>query len=763
MNATEQKSLFVAEPEPTPWEADDEADRLFVEIVFNRPLDDAFTYEVPYPLRDRIGPGKRVVCPFGRGNERLIGYCVGVVDRPERKGIKKLANVIDDESLITPAMLELARWIARHYWCAFGQALDAVLPASVKAGVGSREVEVVSIAAAAREQLASLKVPAKQRRVLEVLAASPELISLIEVARLAGCTTGPIRALQRQKLIDSTFRTVTPTELDAGPVEPGERLDLNRDQRAALDRIATKIAAAGFHAMLLFGVTGSGKTEVYLQAIEQVVAAGRQAIVLVPEISLTPQTIRRFRSRFPRVAVLHSHLADAERHAQWRRIASGEAQVVVGARSAIFAPTRQLGLIVIDEEHEGTFKQDMTPRYHARDVAWRRAELEAVPLLLGSATPSLESWRRTQTGRCELLELPDRVMNRPMPEVTLIDLRHETIARGRRGALSAPLENAMRRALEAGGQVILLLNRRGFSTHIHCLKCGHVEKCRRCDISLVFHRDRSKAICHFCDLEVPPPAKCAKCGDPGMNFRGLGTERLEQEVRTRFPGFACQRMDTDTMRGRGSHERVLSAFRRGEVKILLGTQMIAKGLDFPGVTLVGVVNADTALNIPDFRAAERTFQLVAQVAGRTGRGEHGGRVLVQTFSPGNPAIQAAAQHDFLAFAAAELPHRRDHAYPPFGQMARIIVRSKNESAAKDHCAELAARLQEVAKTEAAGLRVLGPAPAPVMRVQDYFRFHLQLQWPEELPLDDFLRSTIAAVPTMRHVEIAVDVDPLAML
>jgi primosomal protein N' (replication factor Y) len=339
----------------------------------------------------------------------------------------------------------------------------------------------------------------------------------------------------------------------------------------------------------------------------------------------------------------------------------------------------------------------------------------------------------------------------------------ESTKQRRRGAISLPLEHAMRRALEAGGQVILLLNRRGFSTHIQCIKCGHVEKCRRCDISLVYHRDRSAAICHTCDLEMPPPAACSKCKETTINFHGLGTERLEQEVRAKFPGFACQRMDTDTMRGRGSHERVLGAFRRGELRILLGTQMIAKGLDFPGVTLVGVVNADTALHLPDFRAAERTFQLVAQVAGRTGRGEQGGRVLVQTFSPGYAAIQAAARHDFLAFAAAELPHRQEHNYPPFGRLARVIVRSKDEMAAKSHIEELTNRLNELTKDIPQTIRVLGPAPAPVTRVKNFFRYHLQLQSPEDFPLDQLLRPAIASTPTSRHVEIAVDVDPFGML
>jgi primosomal protein N' (replication factor Y) len=758
-----QKSLFAPEPELTPWERDDAADRLFVEIVFNRPVDEVFLYEVPYPLRDRVEPGKRVVAPFGRSNERVTGYCIRRLDHAARPNLKKLLDVVDDQALLTPVMLQLARWIAEHYCCAYGQALDAVLPASVKTGTGTRAVTQFTIAPGAQGQLDTLNLPAKQRRVLEVLAASVEPITPAELARLAGCTQGPIRTLVARKLVQSVSTTVLPVEERPSAAEPAEVIELNADQQRVLGRIESRLDAGGFHTMLLHGVTGSGKTEVYLRSIDRVVRAGREAIVLVPEISLTPQTIRRFRSHFPHVAVLHSHLADAERHAQWRRIAAGQAQVVVGARSAIFAPTRRLGLIVIDEEHESTFKQDSTPRYHARDVAWRRAEVEQVPLLLGSATPSLESWHRAQTGRCELLELPERVLSRPLPHVMLVDLRSEVTQQRRRGAISLPLQHAMRRALDTGGQVILLLNRRGFSTHIHCLKCGHVEKCRRCDIALVYHRDRSAAICHFCDLEVPPPQRCSKCGDSGINFRGLGTERLEQEVRVKFPGFACQRMDTDSMRGRGSHERVLAAFRRGDLRILLGTQMIAKGLDFPGVTLVGVVNADTALHLPDFRAAERTFQLVAQVAGRTGRGEQGGRVLVQTFSPAHPAIQAAARHDFLSFAAAELSQREQHGYPPYGRMARVIVRSRQEAAARTAIEQLAKHVTSNAERQVKTIRLLGPAAAPVTRVNNYYRFHLQLQAAEDCAFGEVLRPAIAATPISRQVEIAVDVDPLAML
>ncbi len=380
--------------------------------------------------------------------------------------------------------------------------------------------------------------------------------------------------------------------------------------------------------LLLHGVTGSGKTEVYIRAIEHVVRFGRSAIVLVPEISLTPQTRARFESRFDSVAVLHSQMSPTERHYHWQRIRRGEVQVVVGPRSAVFAPLPRLGLIVIDEEHDASFKQDTQPRYHARRVAYQRAAIAKIPLLLGSATPSMESWHATRTGHAELISMPHRIADRPLPAVQLVDLRQRDQRTG--GAISRPLAMAMADTLrEADGQIILLLNRRGFATTIQCPACGYVVACPECDMPLTHHRDGSKAICHYCDYTIATPPWCPPCRFDGIRYGGLGTQRLEVEVKARFPEIPIARMDSDTMRKPGSHQKVLSAFRSGEIRILLGTQMIAKGLDFPNVLLVGVINADSALHFPDFRAAERTFQLVTQVAGRTGRGNRGGQVIVQ--------------------------------------------------------------------------------------------------------------------------------------
>ena len=543
----------------------------------------------------------------------------------------------------------------------------------------------------------------------------------------------------------------------AGPSTAPARPMLTTEQAAVLERLVPAIASGDFAPFLVHGVTGSGKTEVYLAAIEDVVARGREAIVLVPEISLTPQTIRRFRRRFARVAVLHSHMSDAERHRHWQSIASGEVEVVVGARSAVFAPARRLGLMVIDEEHESSFKQETTPRYSARDVAVKRAHMERIPVILGSATPSLESWHNAERGRYTRLAMPSRVGDRPMPKVEIIDMRNEKKVVG---GLSESLRQAMGQALGDGGQVILLLNRRGFHTFVLCPRCGHVVKCHACDVAATYHKSRHVLICHTCDAERPCPPACPGCGAPALHYGGIGTERLEREIHTAFPDVVARRMDSDTMRSPGSHEQVLSAFKEGKVRILLGTQMIAKGLDFPNVTLVGVVNADTALHLPDFRAAERTFQLVAQVAGRTGRGDRLGRVLVQTYSPDHPAIRAAVTHDYEGFARSELPERQRYDVPPYGRIVRLIARGPNEPAVSAYMDDLAALIRAAADSS---VRLLGPAPAPIIKIRNLYRFHLQLRCPHSRPLQLLANTVPGQHPTPHGIELAIDVDPLSML
>jgi primosomal protein N' (replication factor Y) len=749
---------------------------LFADVVFDRPLDHAYSYRVPEALRGQVAVGKRVQVPFGRGDRPTVGYCVGLGERaPAVETVKELVRVLDDDPLLTANLLRLTRWMADYYLCGWGQVLNAVVPAGAKDRAGTRAATFLEAVPQAQLPDPLPRATPRQTAVLDKLRAQGRPVEARKVARLAGCGPRVLEALVQKGLARRVARRIDKFEPAAaleqaagGETGPAAPLVLNADQQRAWEALEPALKAGGFRPFLLYGVTGSGKTELYLRAIEEVVRQGKEALVLVPEISLTPQTIQCFRGRCDELAVLHSHLGNAERGGHWRRIAGGKVQVVVGARSAVFAPARNLGLIVIDEEHEGSFKQESTPRYHARDVAVMRARLEGIPILLGSATPSLESWHNAQRGQYTLLNLPTRVQDLPLPKVALIDLRHD-LPRGGYQGLSPSLERSVRYALAEGGQVILLLNRRGFSTHVHCPGCGYVETCRFCDLALTYHRQRDVTLCHYCGYEQTPPQRCPKCDQVQVRYQGLGTEKLQLEVEEKFPGYVVRRMDSDTMRKPGSHGRLLAAFRRGEVHILMGTQMIAKGLDFPNVTLVGVVNADIALHLPDFRAAERTFQLLSQVAGRAGRGPRGGQVVVQTFNPEHPSIVLAAAHDYPAFVSAELAHRKTHHYPPYERLARLIVRSRDREQAGAFADRLAVAFQAALGSlknpdgSPATVRLLGPAEAPVFRLKGYYRFHFQLHSPSPGALHQLLRAVLPSQRPPSDVEYTIDIDPLDML
>jgi primosomal protein N' (replication factor Y) (superfamily II helicase) len=837
-----QPGLFSAEElsstVATPWEVADQRNGLAAEIVFDRPFPDPYSYLVPDGLRELIGVGQRVRAPFGPSNQLLTGYCVGLRAAQTVTGrLKALDSILDRQPLVDELLLELTRWISQKYLCGWGQVLHAVIPAGVKTQAGTRELNHFRLADGVRERLTTIKVSPKQRAVLEALAASQLALPADQLSAAADCGVGPIQSLRQQGLVVVERQRSWLKAAEEEPIAAPAPLSLTSEQQAAVSRIVQQLHQQSSQTFLLHGVTGSGKTEVYIRAIEEVVSFGRQAIVLVPEISLTPQTIRRFRSRFSRVAVLHSHLTDAERHLQWRQIAQGTVNVVVGARSAVFAPTPHLGLIVIDEEHETSFKQDSTPRYHARDVARERARMAGIPLILGTATPTLESWRRVQVGEDQLLSLPRRVARRPLPPVHLIDVRDDPLVQQHRG-LGRALLHGMDRALKSDGQVILFLNVRGHSPLLLCRKCGKAVRCPDCDLTLTWHQQRARAMCHACGHEAPAPQSCPSCSTPGLRFLGMGTERLEQEVQRTFPRWSCARMDSDTMQARGSHADVLERFQQGEIRILLGTQMIAKGLDFPNVTLVGVVDADTSLRQPDLRARERTFQLLAQVAGRTGRGPRGGQVLVQTCCPDDPAILFAARHDYVGFAKAELEARAAMSAPPYSSAARVIVRGPAE-ATVSHAADqigdalretLSASVGPISESAATGrrpdakagsspereplpissgmvsptrqadqgslnalrvlpsntsrsdavhadaafphavsasattkalhaVRVLGPAPCPITRLQGRFRYHLQLIG-DAVQIKQLWLATEPRLRMPAEVEYTVDVDPL---
>jgi primosomal protein N' (replication factor Y) len=657
--------------------------------------------------------------------------------------------------------------MSHYYQAPAGQVFDTLIPSSVRSLAGTRETIYYSPGHDAKTAETINSLPVKQKAALLSLIRANQPLSTAQLMLDAQCSQDPIKRLLNKGLIHAeSRRELSGQSLNRWRLDDGEaerKLQLTEDQRNALKRIVDAIDSDSQKTFLLHGVTGSGKTEVYIRAIEHVVRFGRGAIVLVPEISLTPQTRGRFERRFKSVAVLHSQMTPAERHFQWQRIRQGDVQVVVGPRSAVFAPFPRLGVIILDEEHDSSFKQDTQPRYHARKVAHARAKSLGIPLILGSATPSLESWQAADSGFADLISLSGRVNTLPMPDVQLVDLRLKEDRTN--GAISRPLHQAIQETLKERGQIMLLLNRRGFATSIQCPACGHVVVCPDCDLSLTHHRDGSKAVCHYCDYTIGTPPWCPSCRFEGIRFGGLGTQKLEVEIQNRFPEARIARMDSDTMRKPGSHQKVLSNFRSGEIDILLGTQMIAKGLDFPNVLLVGVINADSALHFPDFRAAERTFQLVTQVAGRTGRGNRSGRVVVQTFTPEHPAIQAASRHDYLKFAKDELINRKRFHYPPFGSVARIIIRGPDEKMTEIVSHSIAKRLESARTTLGFEVRILGPAPPPITRLRGKYRFHILLQSTNANQLGETIRvgTDQFKVPDNSEIQFVVDIDPIDML
>ncbi|HHT9109816.1 MAG TPA: replication restart helicase PriA [Candidatus Brocadiaceae bacterium] len=740
--------------------------KLYAEVVVNIPLDRIFHYSVPSHLRDRLSPGMRVRAPFG--NKIITGFCVGFTDTPFSDKIKDIISIVDKAPLAGNVMLKITRWIASYYHCGWGEAINAVIPPVARTRTKEKGalfvVHTHKISELNAEMLSQIKIRApKQARALEILKEHAGEISAKELMHISGCMMQGLRQLEKKGFV--TFKTKSLDELDI-PCDSNllqKHLMFTDEQQSAFDTITKKLLQTRPGVVLLQGVTGSGKTEIYLQTITKVVEQGRSVIFLVPEISLTSQTIRRIKARFDRVAILHSHLLGTFHYSQWNDIREGNVDIVIGARSAIFAPLKNVGLIIIDEEHENTFKQENSPRYNARDVSIVRATHENALVILGTATPSLESYYHAYLGDYEKVGLSKRIGGRQLPPVEIVDMAEE--ARKRRGyhIISQKLEYYTKQSLARGEQVILFLNRRGFAPYIHCKRCGFVLKCKRCDIPMTFHRKLNTTLCHYCRAEEHPPESCPDCLASNINYRGFGTEKIEDEIMARFPDYKIVRMDSDSMRVRDAHEKALTAFERGEFQILLGTQMIAKGLDFPNVTLVGVISADTILNLPDFRASERTFQLISQVAGRTGRGSKGGRVVVQSFNPRHYSITYAASHDYEGFAKKELEYRKQLNYPPYGKLARIVFRSAQEDKAKEKAFLVAEKLKDMVKSNGKQLDILGPSPAPLTKINDQFRWHLLLKSIEEKSIHDALHSINDVLRPSKGVQTMVDVDPYMML
>jgi len=733
---------------------------VLVEVAVAAAVRGTFTYRVPSHLAPEVTLGRRVAVPFGK-SPRATGYVVGFPTRaPAGVELRDLAEVLDTFPLFTPELVKLLRWAEEYYLCPPGELHRAALPPGLnarrgKAAPARRGVEWASPAEGAAEALPALARRARaQHAVLEYLLARGR-IPLEELRAAFPQGRAALLGLTRRGLarLDAESRVAQGGLLEAR----GDAHPLTPDQAAALQAVT---GAVGFATFLLHGVTGSGKTEVYLQAIGRLRAAGKGALVLVPEIALTPQLAGRFRARFgDDVALLHSGLSDAERHAEWLRLRHGEARICVGVRSAVFAPVQELGIVVVDEEHDGSFKQDEGPPYQARDLAVVRAREAGAVCLLGSATPSLETLENARRGRYRLLTLPRRIDDRPLPPVELVDLALLRRTVPAFGLLSPPLADALAATVGEGRQAILFLNRRGFQTLVLCQACGQEARCPSCAVSLTFHQRRGLLLCHYCGHAERRSDECPSCGGPRLGL-GVGTEQVEAAAQKLLPEARVERLDRDAVGSAGDVAGVLARFARREIDVLVGTQMVTKGHDFPGVTLVGVVLADTGLALPDFRAAERTFQLLTQVAGRAGRGDDAGRVLVQTWNPASPAVACAARHDYARFAELELVVRRAHGWPPYQRLVAVRVEG-SEAGARRTAEALAAAARPVLGGD---VGMLGPAPAALERLRGRTRWQLLFRAAEPAALRRIHRALrpVAERPP-GGAAVRFDVDPNALL
>ena len=745
----------------------------------------AYVYAVPETLRARVVPGARVVVPLG--GRTLIGIVTAIdVPAPAKGRLREIGAAPDAEPALSPALLALGRWMARYYAAPPGIVLRAMLPVAL---TGAN----VPVAPLRRQRVARIIAPLesllardalfhrapKQRMLYELLESLGGAHPARALLEQAGVTNGVLQQLVIRTLVAIESAPVVRDPFATRAIAAARPLVPTAAQRHAIDALCALPPGQG---ALLRGVTGSGKTLVYIEYLRDVIERrGEGAIMLVPEIALTPQTVDRFRTAFgDRVAVLHSALSDGERYDAWAAIRRGEKRIVVGARSAIFAPVHRLGAIVVDEEHEATYKQGEAPRYHARDLARVRAAAEQATFVLGSASPSLESWTMALRNEIRLLELPERAGGAQLPAVHVIDRRKEppaVRARPAHGgpappgapfgqAITPPLERAITDRLDRGEQSILLLNRRGYAHFMQCGDCGFVSQCPNCTIALTYHRTPERLACHYCGHREAPPAHCANCSGPPMRERGLGTQQLERLLTERWPTATIARMDMDTTGAKWAHATILDRVASGDVDILLGTQMIAKGLDFPNVTLVGVIDADVGINLPDFRASERCFQLLSQVAGRAGRGAKGGEVFIQTREPTHHAVTCAVTHDFLRFAAEELAGRSSPAYPPMLYLANAVISGTDETATADAARALAEWTRRLVEARMAGVvEIVGAAPCPVERIKQRWRWHFLVKSADTEAVGRIGRYVVehGPLPSAAGLRLAWDRDPVTLL
>jgi len=731
-----------------------------LEVAVGKKLD----YAVPEKLRGSIDVGSSVRVPLG--SQMRTGYVVSFSDQPSFEPVKEISGKVASRFAVPRKLLEVAEWVSDYYCAPLETALKCVVPASVRRpGARFKEIALVKRARtidATREAcVRSRRGAPKQAAALEVLIKAGKEISLKELCEESGCSPATVRRLEEMGLAKVEKRRMERLALKDEIYLRSEPKTLNAEQQVVFDSICKDIDSGAHAVHLIEGVTASGKTEIYLQAIGRTLEKGKSSIMLVPEISLTPQTIERFRSRFgEEVAVLHHRLSHGERHDQWHKIRQGKARIAVGARSAVFSPSPNLGLIVLDEEHDASYKQsELCPTYHARDVALYRGRNENAVVLLGSATPSLESFYKAARGKYCLGRLSKRVDDRPLPRMTVVDMKREADKRKGAAIFSDALLNAIEKRLERSEQTMVFLNRRGYSTALSCRSCGEVLECEDCSVALKYHKKDDLLMCHVCGKVSPVVTACPSCKRGTLAYRGVGTQKVERLLKRIFPQVRILRMDRDTTRQKDSHFKILRDFKVGKADVLLGTQMISKGLHFENVTLVGIISADTCLHVHDFRAAERTFQLIMHVSGRAGRGEVPGEVVVQTFRPGHAAVLAAKAYDYAMFYREEMKDREELRYPPVGHLVCVTMTGKDEGKVKEEAGkvarELAERLGERAK-------VLGPAPARIVRAKKMYRYKALVKCVEVAPVTIAYKNVIRELKLPRSVRVGIDVDPVSL-
>lgn len=745
----------------------DTSNKAYASVVLNIPLEKSFEYEVPLAMREQICVGKLVRVPFGK---REVNGCV--VELKAQKSfpyqVKPIKAIISPDFVLEPSMLKLAQWLAQRYYCSPGEALHCV--SFIGFNDVSAKEEKALILNVSSDELKAQQLTPKQQQIIDYfleIKNEPTPASIISQDLQVG--RGVIKKLIEKKILAEVVRKIErKDEYKTYQVKGGEALPLTPDQQSAYDSIVPYLKEKRGGIFLLFGVTGSGKTEVYLQLIAEALKMGRGAIVLVPEISLTPQTVDRFRSRFgDLVGVYHSRMTLGQKYDLWQRIKRETVKVIVGARSAIFSPLPQLGVIVIDEEQEGTYKQETAPRYHTRDVAEKRAAVENAVVILGSATPSIESYYYATQGKYQLLRLPERIHKLPLPEIELIDMGKEIRSKRKYFLISERLIKAIKDSLNKQEQVILLLNRRGYANFLLCHSCRQPVKCNRCDVTLTYHKSENKLICHYCNAKQSVPTQCPGCGSIHISLMGMGTQRIEEELLKIFSNHRILRLDLDTTHSRFEFIKKWEEIVNGSAEIILGTQMVAKGFDLERVTLVGVISADMSLFLPDFRAGERTFSLLTQASGRAGRSWRGGKVIIQTFMPNYYAINLATRHDYETFARRELAIRRQMQFPPFFRLINIVFASPREERVREQIEKLANLLKvSIYKPEFQEMGIIGPAPAVIKRIKGKYRWQVLIRGTDPELMLALLKQALHdyyQLRPRRQVDITIDIDPLDIM